>query len=243
MIIHKPIEKHWPVDVQAKTEIIDKKQPVAEDTLSSGQLTTSSIEILPIVWLTGAVVMAAYIFASYLNFWRAVKFKRPLTDQRVLDLLEDCKEQMSIQTILGVVVTDKLKSPALFGFIRPRLLLPVGMIEQLSLDELRYVFLHELAHLKRHDIGLGWLAALCQALHWFNPLVWIAFWTMRADRELACDALALSTITPEQSGEYGQTILRLLETFTKFHKFGPKAKSSHDGCGEWGLAPARITSD
>ena len=218
MTVHKPIEKVWPVDVQTKTEINDTKPHVAEDTLSWGQLTTGSVEILPIVWLAGAMVLAGYIFVGYLNFWRAVKFKRPLTNQRVLDLLEDCKEQMSVQTILGIVVTDKVNSPALFGFIRPRLLLPTGMIEKLSLDELRYVFLHELAHLKRHDIGLGWLAALCQVLHWFNPLVWVAFWRMRADRELACDALALSSIAPEQSNDYGQTILRLLESFTQFRR-------------------------
>jgi beta-lactamase regulating signal transducer with metallopeptidase domain len=40
---------------------------------------------------------------------------------------------------------------------------------------LRHVFLHELAHLKRHDIALNWLFAGAQALHWFNPLVWLAF--------------------------------------------------------------------
>jgi len=124
--------------------------------------------MLPLAWLAGVVVLAIYVCASSLNFLRIVRLRRPVTDQKILDLLEDCKSQMGIRTILGVVAKDKAKSPALFGFVRPRLLLPEGMIEALSEEELRYVFLHELAHLKRHDIYIGWLMTLLQVMHWFN---------------------------------------------------------------------------
>jgi len=86
------------------------------------------------------------------------------------------------------------QEPALFGFVRPRLLLPQGMLETYSLENLRYVFIHELAHLRQRDIYLGWLMALLQVVHWFNPLMWFAFGRMRADRELACDTLAISTL-------------------------------------------------
>jgi hypothetical protein len=138
-----------------------------------------------------------------------------LTDQKILDLLEDCKSEMGIRTILGVVITDKVKSPALFGFVRPRLLLPAGIIETLSLKELRYVFLHELAHLKRHDIYLGYLSSLLQSLHWFNPLIWLAFYRIRNDRELACDALVLAQTHSSESKDYGRTIVSLLERFSR----------------------------
>jgi Tol biopolymer transport system component len=122
---------------------------------------------------------------------------------------------MGIRIILGVVATDKVKSPALFGFIRPRLLLPKGMLETLSREELRYVFLHELAHLKRHDIYIGWLMSLLQVLHWFNPLIWLAFYRLRADRELACDALVLARTQSGQAKDYGRTIVNLLERFSR----------------------------
>ena len=140
------------------------------------------VAMLPLVWLAGALVLALYVGACNFYLWWLVTRERPLTDQKILDLLEDCKSQMGIRTILGVVITNKVKSPALFGFVRPRLLLPEGMIETLSEQELRYVLLHELAHLKRHDIYIGWLASLLQVLHWFNPLVWLAFYRMRSDR-------------------------------------------------------------
>jgi len=172
-------------------------------------------DILPLVWLTGALVLAVYVCAGNLHLWWLVTRQRPLTDHGILELLEDCKTEMGIRTILGVVITDKVKNPALFGFIRPRLLLPAGILETLSREELRYVFLHELAHLKRYDIYVGYLSSLLQVLHWFNPFVWLAFYRMRADRELACDALVLDRMQPGQASDYARTIVNLLERFSQ----------------------------
>ncbi len=169
----------------------------------------------PALWLIGVLGLGAYILTRSLRLWWTVKSERLVTDQEVLDTLEDAKLQMGIQTILGVVVTDKVRSPALLGFVRPRLLLPEGLLEALSPDGLRHVFLHELAHLKRRDVYIGWWAAILQILHWFNPLIWFAFRRMRADQEMAADALALSMGEPDESSGYGQTIVNLLERFSR----------------------------
>ncbi|MHC4216422.1 MAG: M56 family metallopeptidase, partial [Planctomycetota bacterium] len=144
--------------------IVASEKVITEGQPGSKQVRVTDIAILPLVWLAGAFVLAIYVFAGSFKLWWIVKSQRPLTDQKILELLEDCKAQMGVQTVLGVVVTDKVKSPALFGFLRPRLLLPAGIIETLSVEQLRYVLLHELAHLKRHDIGVGWLVAALQVL-------------------------------------------------------------------------------
>jgi bla regulator protein BlaR1 len=143
---------------------------------------------LPGLWLIGVIGLGSYVLARSLWLWQAVVSERPVTDQQVLDLLEDYKMQMRVKTIVGVVVTDRTGSPALFGIIRPRILLPQGLLETINLGELQYVFLHELAHLKRRDIYLAWLVCVLQVLHWFNPLIWLAFRRMRIDQELATDA-------------------------------------------------------
>jgi len=166
------------------------------------------VRILPLAWLLGAMALGGYVAVRNFNLWRTIKHERPVTDSEILDLLEDCKMQMNVQTIVGVIVTDRVKSPALFGFVRPRLLLPQGLIEALDFEELHYVFLHELAHLKRRDIYLGWLVSLLQVMHWFNPLIWFAMRRMRTDQELACDGLALSTMNTDEPSKYGRTILR-----------------------------------
>ncbi len=170
--------------------------------------------VLGFVWVAGAGLLTCVVFAGNFRLWQIIKSKRPVTDQKVLDMLEDCKSQMGIETILAIVETKKVQSPALFGFMRPRLLLPAGMLKSLTAEELEHIFLHELAHLKRFDIYLGWVMAVLQILHWFNPMVWFAFYRIRADRELACDGLALSTMGTDQPDLYGQTIVSLLERFS-----------------------------
>jgi bla regulator protein BlaR1 len=212
-----------PTGADSKTATVEDKPNVIPGTprvkmigagLSAGPVICVA-DMLALVWLAGGLVLAGYVFVSNFRLWRIIKSVRPLTEQRILDLLEDCKRQAGVETILGIIVTDKVKSPALFGFIRPRLLLPVGIIETHSIKELRHIFLHELSHLKRCDILLGWITTLLLVIHWFNPLVWYAFYRMRQDRELACDASALSTMGIDESERYGLTIVRLLEKFSQ----------------------------
>ena len=162
-------------------------------------------------WAAGALSLAGWAIISHCAFRRRVSRLRPLTDGPMLRLLEDCKALMRVSAPVILVETETVNGPTLFGLVRPRLLLPTGLVKSLTREELRHVFLHELAHIKRHDILIGWLTLGLQAVHWFNPLVWLAFSRLRADRELACDALALSRAPTDERERYGLTILKLLE--------------------------------
>ena len=174
-----------------------------------------AVEWLLSVWLAGVAAMFAWMGLCNFLFWKRVYRRTPVTQESVLELLEDCKTQLNVHTILGVVETDQVDTPVLFGMIRPRLLLPKGTIEALDTGQLGYVFLHELAHLKRNDIMIGYLTTVLQAVHWFNPLIWYAFYRMRCDRELTCDGLALSSISEAESISYGRTIVHFLEKFSR----------------------------
>jgi bla regulator protein BlaR1 len=171
-------------------------------------------QALALLWLTGVLALPACLFFGLWRLGRSIRRQRPVTDGAILDLLEDCKQTMKVRTPLSLVETPHTRCPALFGFIRPRLLLPPGLLGRFSPAELRHVFLHELAHVKRGDIILNWLTTAPLILHWFNPLAWLAVSRMRADGELACDALALSYTTSERKS-YGETILKLVENFSR----------------------------
>jgi beta-lactamase regulating signal transducer with metallopeptidase domain len=168
---------------------------------------------LTLGWAAGAFTLALYLMSTHYRLSRRIAQCRPLIDSQVMNLLEDCKQVMGVHVPVALVETKAVDGPCLFGFLRPRLLLPPGFTRSFSLDELRHVFLHELGHVKRHDIPLGWLMAWLQILHWFNPLVWLAFSRMRVDRELACDALALSHVEEADYKPYGRTMVKLLEGF------------------------------
>ena len=133
----------------------------------------------------------------------------------MLALLDECRNSLGVCQPLEVVETNLVASPALYGWRQPWLLLPEGLLQNFSYAELRHVFLHELAHVKRRDIAVNWLCTVLQIVHWFNPLVWLAFARMRADREVACDALALSVADAGEHRAYGHTILKLLEGFAR----------------------------
>ena len=170
-----------------------------------------SYRLLSLVWVLGASLSAAITLAVNFRFWKATRHGSPPEAPHILRVLDECRQQMAVRTRLRPVVTDRVTLPVVFGLIRPSLLLPPGLSTMLSLDQLRYVFLHDLAHLKRRDLLQGWAMKLVWVLHWLNPLVWLAVRYMRRDRELACDAMVLNRIEPDECRDYGRTIVRLLE--------------------------------
>ncbi|HNQ72859.1 MAG TPA: M56 family metallopeptidase [Verrucomicrobiota bacterium] len=166
------------------------------------------------IWLSGVAALTGYVLICSLRLaWRCRRW-RPNTDSGLRALLEECAARLEVRSRLEIIESAEVSSPALFGWFRPRLLLPENFAANFTPQELRFVFLHELAHLKRRDLPLNWLITLLQIGHWFNPLIWLGFARWRTDRELACDALALEAAGGDQSREYGRTILHLLEHFT-----------------------------
>lgn len=171
----------------------------------------SPVLILFTVWLSGALILLGVGLASGLALWLRVRRLPSVHDPALLTLLDACRQHMGIRRPVMLVETDLVGGPAQTGIFRPRLLLPEGLAATLSSAELRFIFCHELAHIKRGDVLVRGVAALIQGVHWFNPLVWWAFHRMRADCEVSCDALVLSRLQPEEHRRYGQTILTLLE--------------------------------
>ncbi len=162
------------------------------------------------LWALGALTLLTMILWRNHRLSSKVVTQRPLTHQPLLDLLEDCKAQMKLHVPVSVVESPLISSPALMGFIRPRLLLPPRMSHLLSIDSMRHVFLHELTHLKRNDIAANWLLTAIQVIYWFNPVAWYVFMRMRAEREQACDQAVLAIIDEKERKDYGLTIINLL---------------------------------
>jgi beta-lactamase regulating signal transducer with metallopeptidase domain len=181
-----------------------------------------------LLWAAGAAVVAGSLLIQTLATVRAFWGRRPITEAWVLDLLEDCKEELRVHAYLAVIETPHVRVPALFGWVRPRLLLPAGLLGALSPAQLRHVFLHELSHLKRHDVTSNWIMAVVQTVHWFNPLVWLAFSQARVDMELACDEMALAHLPEDEPRDYGDTLLALLGRTAAAQRLPPFATLGED---------------
>lgn len=146
----------------------------------------------------GAVVLlaAARMLASFLTTRRRV-----LALPRVRD--EYASEYLPRRA--GLRVGRVPGAPFTFGVVRPS----VVVTPDLSGTELRYVLRHEAVHVRRGDNLWHYLAALCVALHWFNPTVWLMAALIRRDVELSCDRAVLAGAGEDIRGEYARTIIDL----------------------------------
>lgn len=166
------------------------------------------------VWLIGVISLTIYTIHLTIKQKCIIKDSLRANDSYIINLLEECKHTMNIKDNPVLIESSVIRSPMVMGAIWPHIVLPTGITNHLSRTELRFILLHELAHLRRRDLYINWIISFLQILHWFNPFIWYAFYQMRQDRELACDAYVLSTLKPDEYKSYGAAIISFLEKYS-----------------------------
>jgi bla regulator protein BlaR1 len=165
------------------------------------------------VWVSGCVFMTVVFGHQVWACRQWIQHARPVKNKHALAVFEKCRIRMNVKLWLGVMESPLVSSPFLIGIVRPVLLLPCGMAQTASENQLRTVFLHELAHLKRRDVWSSWVMSVLLVVHWFNPFLWAAIRRMNADREEACDLMALETLNPTERLAYGHALIDIAEHF------------------------------
>ena len=108
-----------------------------------------------------------------------------------------------------MIVCEAISTPAVTGLLRPRLLLPH---EHYDVQELRYILRHELCHLKRRDMLLKLVLLAANAMHWFNPVVYLMLRQADEDIELACDSAATDGLELPERAAYSRTLLAAVQS-------------------------------
>ncbi len=167
-----------------------------------------------IAWLIGAASVLAVGAGSFASSLCQIKRTRlPVSDAWLHELTRLASE-IGLRRAPQVWMASAIRGPAVTGFLHPTLLLPVHFDETLTPQEARLVLKHELTHIKRGDLPLNALLCILLALHWFNPLLWLAFIRARLDREAACDAQVLDSQNQAQRVAYGHTLLKVETAFS-----------------------------
>ena len=159
--------------------------------------------IAAFLWLAGVFVFFMGGFLSYFRFIRRI-YKN--AEDLSCPLLEQVKKELGIQREVVVKTTSLLVTPLLTGVRKPVLLLPDVTLGE---GELRFVLLHELIHLKRRDLLYKWFAFLVNAVHWFNPFVYLAVRQIGTECEISCDLVVTKDREEEEKKGYMNTIIRL----------------------------------
>lgn len=189
----------------------------------------ASLPWLEMGWAAGAVFFLGVNFAQA---WRARRLVRGAADIRGRAGIRHALRSLpAAPSSVRICETDRLRSPALCGIFRPVIFLPVGWAETLSPPELRCVLAHEIGHLRRGDILWRWAFLFVRALHWFNPLVWIAERAARFDQELACDEWVMQNARPSSLEEYGEVLLKAAQASAPRLAASSHMAESHRGLG------------
>lgn len=167
------------------------------------------------IWFIGVSLILGITLIINLNFLSKISRGNIIRKASVIDILDKCKEDMGVSKDILIIEADQVKSVGILGFFNPRILFPEGLISKLDDDNLRYVFLHELSHLKRKDIMTNWVISILTAFHWFNPIVWYGFYKMREDSEICCDSLVMTYLRKDEAINYGYTIIKLAENLSR----------------------------
>lgn len=158
------------------------------------------------LWLAGACLLAVYFIAVYVQSRRRFATSLPVSSGYVADWLTANPLFRRVQARQ----TDLPYGPLAYGLLRPVILLPKRAL-CLPEDRLAYILAHELTHIRRFDGLFKFFLTIALCLHWFNPLVWLAFLLANRDMELACDERVVRAFGEPYKAAYAMTLLGMEE--------------------------------
>lgn len=162
------------------------------------------------IWIVGMAMILATIGTAYVRaIVRLRKTPALGSDHPLHRSFARIRRQLSVRDRIRLKLTDVVKAPALFGVLRPVVLLPLHLEGRLSEADWECIFRHELMHFKRRDVPTNALFALLAAVHWFNPAIWYGLHRMRIDQEEACDASVLAKAELRET--YASCMVKVLE--------------------------------
>ena len=168
------------IDAVVNPAISQSNTPMDGASVNPLQIT---IAICANIWILGILVMLIYTAVSYWRLRRKVATAVPLRDK--------------------IYQCETVKSPFVLGIIKPRIYLPFSMAG----ENLKHVVAHEQTHIKRKDHWWKPLGFLLLTIHWFNPLMWLAYILLCRDIELACDEKVIVELGNEQRADYTQALV------------------------------------
>ncbi|HEX3027022.1 MAG TPA: M56 family metallopeptidase [Clostridia bacterium] len=165
-----------------------------------------------VVWLSGCIVFLLYTLVVNLRLSRKLRRIGRSRNARLNSELDNCRQILKIRRPVSIICDPAFRSPAAFGLIYPCIILSPVLADELTDEDIRYIFLHELSHIRRHDNEINLLTVVIRSIHWFNPVLWLALAKMKCDCEISCDAAVLKILSKSERRAYGRTIVSVIES-------------------------------
>ncbi len=193
----------------------------AVDKIAPSVRPLSAWQIWFCVWLLGLTIMLGWILGINLRFRAVLKHNRVWDDPFFDSILRSACSAVGLpmHRQIRVIAVGAQTSPAVFGIFRPKLLIPVKSFDQLRIQDKHHVLCHELTHIKYHDLLWQALALALLCLHWFNPLLWLAYLAFRRDVEALCDRRT-ARLCGHTAAQYADSLLSVARTLSRQRQTG-----------------------
>lgn len=188
--------------IQLNNEILHEndKNIISEDTKKMNLQ-----EIVSILWISVALslIIADGLIYKSLNVKKSIEIP-----EKISRILKECKKDLNIKKDIQIVIQNKIQMPSLYGIFDTKILLTEKILN-FSDNELKCIIVHELNHYKRNHHIFYIIFNILERIHWFNPIIKLAFKTIKQDLEIITDNSVLKTnITVK---EYCLSILKITE--------------------------------
>lgn len=199
-------QKNGLPDQENGRQLSDNLQPDRENGSAPVQSITVWVNaLLPLIWILGILIFSLYQFIKYHVYRKQIiRWSHGVRNPVISGKLEQLKKQMHIMGEISVLVSRRADSPMIIGLIRPALVLPC---ETYTDQELEFVLRHELTHYQRKDPWRKLFFLTVNAVHWFNPAVYLLFRAADTDMERFCDDRVTQGADAAERKVYMETIL------------------------------------
>lgn len=167
---------------------------------------TPSINYMVIIWMVGFIIMTGYFVRSYIISIREVSCSLPDNRVNPTSLLEKFNFIRNIE----IRQSDLIATPLTYGIVKPVIVLPKNMVS-VNEEQLEYILLHEIVHIKRLDTLKKILLSVILCVHWFNPLVWLMMIIANRDIEIFCDYQVLNMLGSSKKAQYAHSLIKFEE--------------------------------
>jgi bla regulator protein blaR1 len=146
----------------------------------------SSMNWILIGWSIGALLFSLRMVSGWWYISR-LKAHAEIVENEWNDRLQQLAAQLHVKGIVQLAQSARIQTPVVLGVIKPVILVPIGMFSGLTTEQIETIFIHELAHIKRHDYLVNLIQSIVETIFFFNPFVWIVSSVIRREREYCCD--------------------------------------------------------
>jgi bla regulator protein blaR1 len=159
----------------------------------------SNADLLVMIWLLFFLVNCLKLFTGLASVHRLRHYKVQAPSEQWLEKLHQLSKALAIKKHVELLQSELVKVPVAIGFLKPVILVPMGLLTHLPPEQVETILLHELAHIRRRDYFTNIIQRFAEAVFFFNPaLLWISS-LIRQEREACCDDIVVANTSHQRS--------------------------------------------